>query len=100
MPARSINTATATATLPGCTGTIGSATCPTVPSEPSSTKTPTAAPALPFTGVDARWQLALGGILLLLGIGLGRADVRPPAPHLSCSWVGGITRPPSRMLAE
>ena len=35
------NTATATATLPGCTGTIGSATCPTVPSNPSSTHTPT-----------------------------------------------------------
>ena len=29
------------ATLPGCTGAIGSATCPTVPSNPSSTKTPT-----------------------------------------------------------
>ena len=64
------NTATAAATLPGCTGTRGSGTCPTVSSDPSSTKTPTASPVLPFTGTDARDQLAGAAVALLIGAGL------------------------------
>ena len=44
------NTATASATLPGCTGAIGGATCPIVLSNPSSTQTPTiSAPTIALT---------------------------------------------------
>jgi hypothetical protein len=64
------NTAMAGATLPGCTGTRGDATCPVVTSDPSSTHTPVDKPTLPFTGTDARGQLLLATVIILAGLGL------------------------------
>jgi uncharacterized repeat protein (TIGR01451 family)/LPXTG-motif cell wall-anchored protein len=65
------NTASAGATLPGCTGTRGSDTCPVLASSPSSTKTPAQKPAvLAATGSDVDAELLLGALALLTGLGL------------------------------
>jgi LPXTG-motif cell wall-anchored protein len=65
------NIATAGATLPGCSETRGSDTCPVVTSSPSSTRTSTQKPAvLASTGSDLEAYLLLGIGVLLLGFGL------------------------------
>jgi hypothetical protein len=69
------NVATASVTLPGCTGTRGGDTCPVVTSPPSSTKTPTM--KLAMTGVPVENQLAWGLLALLLGIALVVISTKP-----------------------